>query len=137
MVYKGPKELLSLCETMTIYKDPKTLLSLYETMTIYCHTPIPDPTRMADPNQVRGARLCTGTLIDRFFLRAELVPVVIQTISIITKIIYIYKRTTTGVVSLKIYTHILSPIYLYKPLYVYMSNTNIRDCGSSAASTYL
>ena len=32
---KGPKALLSLCETMTIYKGPKALLSLYETMTIY------------------------------------------------------------------------------------------------------
>ena len=40
-----------------------------------CHTPIPDLTRMADPNRVRGARLSTGTLIDRFFLRAEPVPV--------------------------------------------------------------
>ena len=49
-----------------------------------------------------------------FFLRAELVPVGIQTISVITKIIYIYKRTTTGVASIKIYTHILSPIYIYK-----------------------
>ena len=49
-----------------------------------------------------------------FFLRAELVPVGIQTISIITKIIYIYKRTTIEVVSIKIYTHILSPIYIYK-----------------------
>ena len=33
--YKGPKALLSLCETMTIYKGPKALLSLYETITIY------------------------------------------------------------------------------------------------------
>ena len=48
---------------------------------------IPDPTRMADPNQVRGARLYTGTLIDWFFLKAKLVPMVIQTISVITKII--------------------------------------------------
>ena len=52
-----------------------------------CHTPIPDPTRIADLNQVQGVRLYTGTLIDRLFLIAELVPVVIQTISIITKII--------------------------------------------------
>ena len=49
-----------------------------------------------------------------FFFRAELVPVGIQTISVITKIIYIHKRTTIGVVSIKIYTHILSPIYIYK-----------------------
>ena len=53
-------------------------------------------------------------LFTYFFFRAELVPVGIQTISLITKIIYIYKRTTTGVVSIKIYTHILSPIYIYK-----------------------
>ena len=49
-----------------------------------------------------------------FFLKAELVPVGTQTIYLITKIIYIYKRTTTGVMSIKIYTHILSPIYIYK-----------------------
>ena len=49
--------------------------------------PIPDPTRLTDPNRVQGVRLSTGTLIDRFFLRAELVPVVIQTIFVITKII--------------------------------------------------
>ena len=73
--------------------------------------PDPDSTGMADPNRVRSARLYTGTLIDLFFLRAEFVPVGIQTIYVITKIIYIYKRTTTGVVSIKIYTHILSPIY--------------------------
>ena len=54
---------------------------------------------MADPNQVRGTRLYTGTLIDLLFLRVELIPVGIQTISVITKIIYIYKITTTGVVS--------------------------------------
>ena len=54
-----------------------------------------------------------------FLLRDELVPAGIQTISVITKIIYIYKRTTTGVVSIKIYTHILSPMYLY----IYISNT--------------
>ena len=67
-----------------------------------------------------------------FFLKAELVPVGIQTISVITKIIYIHKRTTTRVVSIKIYTYILSPIYLYKYLYMYISNTNIRDHSNSA-----
>ena len=99
-----------------------------EIKSISCHTPDTRSYTNSDSNQVRGARLYTGTLIDLFFLRDELVPVVIQTIYVITKINYIYKRTTTGVVSLKIYTHILSPIYLYKPLYVYMSNINIRDC---------
>ena len=32
-----------------------------------CHTPIPVPTRLADPNRVRGARLYTGTLYLFFF----------------------------------------------------------------------
>ena len=85
--------------------------SLTDAETRYTVTPGSDPTRLAGPNLVRGARLYTGTLIDLFFLRAELVPVGIQIISVITKIIYIYKKTTTGVVSIKIYTHILSPIY--------------------------
>ena len=67
-----------------------------------------------------------------FFLRAELVLVGIQTIPVITKIIYIHKRTTTGAVSIKIYTHILSLIFFYKYLYMYISNTNIRDRGNSA-----
>ena len=63
-----------------------------------------------------------------------LVPVFlfIYTISVITKThLHIYKKTTTGVVFIKIYTHILSPIYLYKHLY--MSNTKHqrlwKQCG--------
>ena len=99
-----------------------------------CHTPIPDPTRLADLNRVRARDYILG-LLDLLFLRAELVPVVIQTISVITKIIFIYKRTTTGVVSLNIYIHILSPIYLY--MYIFFLIQNIRDRGSSAVSTYL
>ena len=66
-----------------------------------CHAPIPGLTRLADPNRVRGARPYTGTLYFFFFLENQ-------------NIIYIYKRTTTGVVSIKFYTHILSPIYIYK-----------------------
>ena len=99
---------------------------------IICHTPIPirPEWRIRTESGVRDYIL---GLIDLFFLRTELVPVVIQTISVITKIIYIYKRTTTGVVSLQIYTHILSLIYLYKHLYLYMSNTKHqrlrKQCG--------
>ena len=38
-----------------------------------CHTPIPGPTRMADPNRVRGVRLYTGTLyLFFFFFSSEL-----------------------------------------------------------------
>ena len=104
---------------------------------IRCHAPIPGPTRLANPNRFRGAKPYTWTLYFFFFFRAELVPVSIQTIYVITKIIYIHKRTTIGVVSIKIYTHILSPIYLYKCLYMYISNTNIRDRGKVLVSTYL
>ena len=88
----------------------------------HCHTPIP----VRPDWRIRiesGARdYILGLSLTYSYIRAELVPVGIQLISVITKIIYIYKRTTTGVVSIKIYTHILSPIYLYKHLYLYMSN---------------
>ena len=66
-----------------------------------CHTPDPGPTRLVDLNRSPGREtiytiyyiLYTGTLIDLFFLRAVPVPVGIQTISVITKIIfYIYKE---------------------------------------------
>ena len=40
-----------------------------------CHTPIPGPTRLADPNRVRGARPYTGTLYLIFFSKAELILV--------------------------------------------------------------
>ena len=40
-----------------------------------CHTPIPGPTRLAEPNRVRGARLGTGTLYLIFFFKSALVPV--------------------------------------------------------------
>ena len=38
----------------------------------FYHTPIPGPTRLADPNRVRGTRSYTGTF---FFFKAELVHV--------------------------------------------------------------
>ena len=40
-----------------------------------CHTPILGPTRLADPNLVRGARPYTGTLYLIFFFKDKLVPV--------------------------------------------------------------
>ena len=115
---------------LLLYRVPP--LRVIELVAFKMSRPDPDLTRLADSNRVRGARLYTGTLIDRFFLKAELVPVVIQTISIITKkIIYIYKITTTGVVSLNIYIHILSPIYL--DMYIFFSNTTYqrsrKQCG--------
>ena len=41
-----------------------------------CHAPVPDPTQMADLNRVRAQDYILG-LIDLFFLRAELIPVII------------------------------------------------------------
>ena len=63
-----------------------------------CHAPDPGPTRLASPNRSPGRDAiytiyilyCIGTLLDLFFLRAVPVPVGIQTISVITKIIYIH-----------------------------------------------
>ena len=60
---------------------------------VICHAPDPGPTRLADPNRSPGCDTiytiyilyCTGTLIDLFFLRAELVPMGIQIIYVITK----------------------------------------------------
>ena len=61
----------------------------------------------------RDARTCTGTLyLIFFFFKTELVPVGMA--HILEHIRYHIKRTTTGVVSIKFYTHILSPIYIYK-----------------------
>ena len=54
----------------------------------YVTPPFPIRPGMADPNRVRGVTLyCTllGLTDLFFFLKAELVPVIIQTISVITK----------------------------------------------------
>ena len=76
--------------------------------------PDPGPTRWADPNRSPGRDTiytiyilcCTGTLIDLFFLRAVSVPVSIQTISVITKIIYIYQKNYhRSSVHKNLYTH--------------------------------
>ena len=40
-----------------------------------CHAPNPGPTRLADPNRVRGARLRIGTLYLIFFFKSQLAPV--------------------------------------------------------------
>ena len=37
-----------------------------------CHAPIPDPTLLADPNRVRGARPYTETLYLFFFFKPNL-----------------------------------------------------------------
>ena len=59
---------------------------------VYCHTPIPSPTQLADPNRVRGARPYTGTLTCFFFFFFFLSE---------SKYHIHIKRTTTRVVSIK------------------------------------
>ena len=73
--------------------------------------------------------LYTGTLIDLFFLRAILVPVGIQTISVITKNIYIYQKNyhRSGVHK-NLYTYTESHLLIH----VQFILQNIRDCGSKA-----
>ena len=87
-----------------------------------CHAPIPGPTRLADPNRVRGARLRTRTLyLIFFFLKPNLYLWVMGPHLITESNYHIHiKRTTTGVVSLKIYTHLSSPIYKYKTVLLHL-----------------
>ena len=99
--------------------------------------PDPSPTRLASPN--RSPRrdtiytiyilCCTGTLIDLFFLRAVPVPVSIQTISVITKIIYIYQKNyhRSGVHK-SLYTYTESHLLIH----IQFLLQNLRDYGSSA-----
>ena len=74
-------------------------------------------------------KLYTGTLIDLFFLRAVPVPVGIQTISVITKIIlHIQKNYHRNGVNHNLYTYTESHLLIH----VQFLLQNIRDCGSSA-----
>ena len=90
--------------TLSMFRLFQKCLNLCSDTTTLSH-PDPDPTRMADPNQVRGARLYTGTLVDRFFLRAELVPVVIQTISIKENHLHLQKNYHRSGVPPNLYTY--------------------------------
>ena len=53
--------------------DSKTVISQVQDLQVIlhdiCHTPIPGPTRLDDPNRVWGARLRTGTLYLIFFFK--------------------------------------------------------------------
>ena len=77
---------------------------------------------------------CTGTLIDLFFLRANTCTCSIQTISVITKIIYIYQKNYHRSGAHKIYTHIHSPIYLYMYIFYYKTS---EIAEAVLVSTYL
>ena len=63
---------------------------------------------------------CTGTLIDLFFLRAVLVPVGIQRISVITKIIlHIQKNYHRSGVHHNLYTYIKSHLLIQILIHVH------------------
>ena len=93
-----------------------------------------DPNGGSEPSPGRETIYCDSLICSLSELTLVPVFLFIYTIFVITKNhLHIYKRTTTGVVSIKIYTHILSLIYLYKHLYLYMSNTKHhrlrKQCG--------
>ena len=78
-----------------------------------CDAPNPSPTRLADPIRFPGRETQDwDSLPDFFFLNRT--GTCGYGPHLITESKYQNKRTTTGVVSINIYTHILSPIYLYK-----------------------
>ena len=53
------------------FRKPTTLMHTLESS--YCHTPIPDPTRLTDPNRVSRRETELGLFF--FFFKAELVHV--------------------------------------------------------------
>ena len=87
-----------------------------------CHSPIPGPTRLVDPNRVRGTRPYIGTLLSDFFFQSRTCTCGYGPHLITESKYHIHiKRTTTGVVSIKIYTHITKShllIHIQKQLYI-------------------
>ena len=78
------------------------------TRTTYFHAPIPGPIRFGGSEPSSGCETITRTLYLFFFL-------------ITTSKYHIHiKRTTTGVVSIKIYIYRLSPIYIYKTVLLHL-----------------
>ena len=74
-----------------------------------CHNPIPDPTRLADPNRVQGAR----TYVETFYLLNQ--TLIYPSLIIYQHIVYKspkYNYHRSGVYS-TIYT-VRSPIYIFK-----------------------
>ena len=102
----------------------------------------PGPTRLANPNRSPGRDtiytiyyiLYTGTLIDLFFLRAVPVPVGIQIISVITKIIlHIQKNYHRSGVHHNLYAYTESHLlYMYN---FYYKTSEITE--AALVSTYL
>ena len=77
--------------------------------------PNPGPTLLVDPNRVRGREtIYWDSLPDFFFQRRTCTCGYGPHLMTESKYHIHIKITTTGVVSIKIYTHILNPIYKYK-----------------------
>ena len=103
----------------------------------------PDPgrTKMVDPNRSPGRDtiytiyyiLYTRTLIDLFFLRAELVPVGNTNNFYNNKNhLHIQKNYHRSGVHKNLYTYIKSHLLIQILIHVHFLLQNIRDCGSSA-----
>ena len=88
----------------------------------FYHPPIPGLTRLANLNQVRGARPYTGTLyLFFFFLIAELIPVGIQTIFVITKNhLHIQKNYHRSGVHQNLYTYTKSHLLIQTLIHIYV-----------------
>ena len=88
---------------------------------VMCHTPIPGPTRLANPNRVPGRETIYGTLYLIFFFKSRTCTCGYGPHLITESRYHIHiKRTTTGVVSIKIYTHLSSSIYKYKTVLLHL-----------------
>ena len=86
-----------------------------------CHTPIPGPTRLADPNLAPGRETIYETLyLINFFLSQTYTCGYGPHLITESKYHIHIKRTTTKVVSIKIYTHLSSPIYKYKTVLLHL-----------------
>ena len=84
------------------------------------HAPIPGPTRLADSNRFPGRETQDWDSLPEFFLffLTELVPVGMAHIYNIIKISYQKNYHRSGVH--QIYTHLSSPIYLYKTVLLHL-----------------
>ena len=98
----------------------------FDTWMLVYHAPNPGPTRLADPNRVRDARPNTRTLYLIFFFKTELIPVGMAHTYNNSKYYIQIKRTTTGVVSIKIYTHITESHLLIQNCTFTFTNQNAK-----------
>ena len=91
-------------------------------MYVMCHTPDPGPTRLANPNRFRGVKPYTGTPFFFFFFFSKLNLYLWYTNNFCNnqQSFTFTKNTTTGVVSIKIYTHLLSPILKQIHIYIHI-----------------